>query len=126
MRDVDVASVVVVCARGRRRAKASCFAVLCLWAAGQRSHKLAISSLRSLSRRRVCVLESWLAQGKIDAAAARPKLGDGRFLLVLLQGDVSARALELAVGGLDWTGLDRSNSSQARATDRAGKRGREG
>ena len=45
---------------------------------------------------------------------------------MLLQGDVSARALELAVGGLDWTGLDRSNSSHARATARAGKRGREG
>ena len=123
MRDVDVASVVVVGVK-RRVKPVACGAVQCS-ACGQRAS--AVTSSRSalscpVAACQACARRGWHGErSEVNAAAARPNLGDGRLLLVLLQGgkaNVSARAL-------DSQRTRRTTAllfSHARATDRQTRR----
>lgn len=124
MRDVDVASVVVVGVK-RRVKPVACGAVQCLWAAGQRSHKLAISSVLSGgSVSSVC--EAWLARGekrgKRGSCATKSRRREA------LAGVAAGRQgkCKRACTGLDWTVRGRdglllcSSLTRARQTDRPG------
>lgn len=124
MRDVDVASVVVVGVK-RRVKPVACGAVQCLWAAGQRSHKLAISSVLSGgSVSSVC--EAWLARGekrgKRGSCATKSRRREA------LAGVAAGRQgkCKRACTGLDWTVRGRDGLlcffSHARATDRQTRR----
>ena len=125
MRDVDVASVVVVGVK-RRVKPVACGAVQCS-ACGQRAS--AVTSSRSalscpVAACQACARRCWHGErSEVNAAAARPNLGDGRLLLVLLQGgkaNVSARALDWTGRSEDATDCSASSLTRARQTDRPG------
>ena len=125
MRDVDVASVVVVGVK-RRVKPVACGAVQCS-ACGQRAS--AVTSSRSalscpVAACQACARRGWHGErSEVNAAAARPNLGDGRLLLVLLQGgkaNVSARALDWTGRSEDATDCSASSLTRARQTDRPG------
>jgi hypothetical protein len=122
MRDVDVASVVVGVKRRRRVVQVACGAVLVGGGPAQSQARDQLCPVLWPAACQACVRRGWHGErSDVDAAAARPNLGDGRLLLVLLQGgkaNVSARALDWTRQSEDTANWSSSLLTRARKTRR--------